>query len=265
MSSPPNKSIEIIEDSMNIFFEESSDEEIVYSNHTYKRLDSVTENKDIKEIPVRLSQRHSLWAHLPWNAGIALSDYFDSGAVDFKNKNVLELGAGAGLPSFIAALNGAKKVLLTDYPDKDLIDNMLYNIENAVPNSISENRILGKPHLWGKEPEKLFEYLENPTTEKFDIIILSDLIFNHATQDKMLLTCANCLSDDGIIFVTFSHHRPNRMAKDLYFFELASQEPFNFTSEKFNERKMHAMFEDDLGPEEVRATVHFYLLKRKQN
>ncbi|KAN0037853.1 hypothetical protein ACTA71_000024 [Dictyostelium dimigraforme] len=264
MSSPPNKSAEIMEDSIiqNIFGESSSEEELEFSYHTYKRIEETRENTDVKEIGVRLSQRHSLWAHLPWNAGIALSDYFDK-HVDFKNKNVLELGAGAGLPSFIAALNGAKKVVLTDYPDANLIENLHYNITNSLPESVTKDRVYGKAHLWGKEPESLFQLLENPSTEKYDIIILSDLIFNHAVHDKMLTSCSKCLSDNGVIYVTFSHHRPNRMAKDLGFFETAAEEPYNFTSEKFNERRMCAMFENDLGPEEVRSTVYFYTLKRK--
>ena len=35
-------------------------------------------------------------------------------------RRVVELGAGAGLPGIIAALQDADKVLLTDYPDEEL-------------------------------------------------------------------------------------------------------------------------------------------------
>ncbi|KAJ3928560.1 MAG: hypothetical protein NXY57DRAFT_1041537, partial [Lentinula lateritia] len=48
------------------------------------------------------------------------------------NKSILELGAGGALPSFVAAESGARKVVITDYPDPDLIQNIEYNIrENA--------------------------------------------------------------------------------------------------------------------------------------
>ncbi|KAJ3864292.1 hypothetical protein EV359DRAFT_41354, partial [Lentinula novae-zelandiae] len=48
------------------------------------------------------------------------------------NKSILELGAGGALPSFVAAECGARKVVITDYPDPDLIQNIEYNIrENA--------------------------------------------------------------------------------------------------------------------------------------
>jgi predicted nicotinamide N-methyase len=47
-------------------------------------------------------------------------------------KTVLELGAGAGLPSMICALNGAARVIVTDYPDVDLIDNLRFNINSLI-------------------------------------------------------------------------------------------------------------------------------------
>ncbi|KAJ1553692.1 nicotinamide n-methyltransferase, partial [Cladochytrium tenue] len=37
---------------------------------------------------------------------------------------VLELGAAAAVPSLIAALNGAEKVVITDWPDPGLIKNI---------------------------------------------------------------------------------------------------------------------------------------------
>lgn len=58
---------------------------------------------------------------------------------------MLELGAGAGLPSLVCALNGASKVVVTDYPDAELIDNLRYNIEHCnllpkSPNIVAEVR-----------------------------------------------------------------------------------------------------------------------------
>ncbi|EGG21462.1 putative methyltransferase [Cavenderia fasciculata] len=263
MSSPPNNSYEIMDSTTNIFWEESSDEEIEYTSHTYTRVAPIKNNSDVTTLSVRLPQRHSLWAHLAWNAGIALSDFLDK-EIDFTNKTVLELGSGAGLPCFIAALNNAKRVVMTDYPEDTLINNMKYNRSNTVPERVCDenNRLLAVPHLWGKNPEELNQLLDEPS-KKFDIIILSDLLFNHAVHDKMLETCSTCLSDNGIIYVSFSHHRPHRQDKDLYFFELAKDPEFNFESEKFKELKMQAMFENDLGCEETRSTVHFYTMKRK--
>jgi nicotinamide N-methyltransferase len=52
-----------------------------------------------------------LQGHVLYPTSICLSDYIAHHAEAFvKSKNVLELGAGGGLPSLVAALEGAKKV-----------------------------------------------------------------------------------------------------------------------------------------------------------
>ena len=44
---------------------------------------------------------------------------------------MLELGAGAGLPSLVCAINGASQVVVTDYPDADLVENLQYNVDHC--------------------------------------------------------------------------------------------------------------------------------------
>ena len=46
-----------------------------------------------------------------------------------KGATVLELGAAAGLPSLTAASLGARKVVATDYPDLEIIENLRGNVE----------------------------------------------------------------------------------------------------------------------------------------
>ena len=48
-----------------------------------------------------------------------------------KDKNVLEFGAGAGLPSLVSGILGASKVVITDYPDADLVENIQFNIDHC--------------------------------------------------------------------------------------------------------------------------------------
>jgi len=47
------------------------------------------------------------------------------------DKNILELGAGAGLPSLVCTLKGASTVVVTDYPDPDLVENLEHNINQC--------------------------------------------------------------------------------------------------------------------------------------
>lgn len=59
-----------------------------------------------------------------------MTDYlYDHSQELVHGRTVLELGAGAGLPSIAAAIWGAKQVVVTDYPDEDLVENMRMNID----------------------------------------------------------------------------------------------------------------------------------------
>lgn len=55
--------------------------------------------------------------HLLWQGGRTVADFLEANKDEYlQNKTVLELGAGAGLPSLICAINGAKQIVVTDYP-----------------------------------------------------------------------------------------------------------------------------------------------------
>ena len=60
-----------------------------------------------------------------------MSKYLQHRESEIRNKNVLELGAGAGLPSLVATILGAQRVVVTDYPDRDLISNIEHNIASC--------------------------------------------------------------------------------------------------------------------------------------
>eukprot|EP01118_Nematostelium_gracile_P001934 TRINITY_DN11999_c0_g1_i1.p1 TRINITY_DN11999_c0_g1~~TRINITY_DN11999_c0_g1_i1.p1 ORF type:complete len:272 (-),score=54.53 TRINITY_DN11999_c0_g1_i1:57-836(-) len=218
-----------------------------------------------KEFVLRLLGKHPLWGHMLWNACIVMSDYLDDkNNIDLRGKSVIEFGAGTGLPCMIALINEAKHVVITDYPDEDLMQNIVDNVQHNLPESISQGTVKIMGHLWGKEPELLTDTLEKMGgPKKFDYIILSDLIFNHNFQTELLQSCSHCLADDGKIFVSFSHHRPKYAHRDLAFFENATQN-FGLKCEKIFSKKIKPMFEVDEGPEDIRATVHFYILTKSK-
>jgi hypothetical protein len=45
-----------------------------------------------------------------WNAALAVASFLDSNRHLYVDRNVLELGAGGGLPSIVTVKNGARKV-----------------------------------------------------------------------------------------------------------------------------------------------------------
>lgn len=206
------------------------------------------------QIRLRLVGNSPLWGHLLWNAGIFTANYLDKHFKELvEDKNVLELGAAAGLPSLICGLRGAKNVVCTDYPDADLMSNIQYNIDQCLK---GKRNISAEGYIWGGDVTRL---LEKTGGEKFDLIILSDVVFNHTEHEKLLTTCQRLLSPEGRCFVVFSPHRPWLLEQDLAFFEKAESE-FGFRAEKLDLQRWKPMFEEDAETAEIRSRVYSYFL-----
>uniref|UniRef100_A0A914MA04 protein-histidine N-methyltransferase n=1 Tax=Meloidogyne incognita TaxID=6306 RepID=A0A914MA04_MELIC len=62
-----------------------------------------------------------------WECSLDLCYFIDS--MSFEGFNVLELGCGAGLPSILAALNGASSLTLQDFNDYVLEANTKINFQ----------------------------------------------------------------------------------------------------------------------------------------
>lgn len=176
-------------------------------------------------------------------------------------KNVLELGAGAGLPSLTCAILGARTVVVTDYPDPDLISNLKYNIEHCTALK-DKNSIFAEGFLWGNPPDEIKRHLDGSQSEGFDVLILADILFNHSEHTKLLATLQSTLkkSPDSVALVFFTPYRPWLLEKDLHFFEIAKEG--GFVVKKVLEHVMEkVMFENDRGDEKLRKTVFGYEIR----
>ncbi|ODV98281.1 hypothetical protein PACTADRAFT_36771 [Pachysolen tannophilus NRRL Y-2460] len=220
---------------------------------TYER---IIKNANPQSITLRLVGKSPLWGHLLWNAGIYTANYLDEHAETLvKGKNVLELGAGSALPSLICGLNDAKKVVATDYPEPELISNIDYNIKNC-PGLNERQNVIVKGYIWGNDYEPFTS--EIGKDEKFDLIILADLVFNHTEHLKLLETCKKNISANGCCFVVFSPHRPKLIHADLDFFEKAKE--FGFRVEKNDLVRWKPIFEEESETIEIRSRIYSYFL-----
>ncbi|KAH7925745.1 hypothetical protein BV22DRAFT_1010672 [Leucogyrophana mollusca] len=243
-----------------------------------RQIDSLDANAAsiLPEVRIRLVGSHPLWGHHLWNAALSFASYLDANSELVRDRLVLELGAGGGLPGIVAIQNGAQKAIVTDYPDADLIENLRYNIDQNISPDIRD-KVVVQGYIWGQGTEPLLQCLPKRTDQRigFDLIIMSDLIFNHSQHDALLKTCEQCLSrlpsvSEGpvpagssapCLLVFYTHHRPHLAHRDLEFFDKASQcgwECQEIVTEKFT-----PMFPEDPGEEEVRSTVHGWRLTRK--
>lgn len=201
----------------------------------------------------------TVWkGHLLWNAGKVIAQYLEDNAESLvKGKDVLELGAGAGLPSLVCAARGARQVVVTDYPDPDLIQNLQYNIEHCSLISVKSS-IVAKGYLWGNDTGELKSYLFEPSAG-FDLLILADILFNHSEHEKLASTVKATLKvgSNAKALVFFTPYRPWLLDKDLAFFDLAKSKGL-FVQKIFEKTMEKAMFETDPGDEMLRRTVFGY-------
>lgn len=229
-------------------------------------------------IRLRLLNKHALWGDHLWNGARWTADYLTGRitvpqplALDahshpldvkacIKGKSVLEMGAGAGLPSLLCGLMGARLVVATDYPDDDLVDNLQHNLDShgshGSGSALTEAKMLARGFLWGSDTGGLLALNDG---RPFDIIILADVVFNHSEHEKLVRSCAELLAPrTGTIICAFTHYRPWLAEKDLHFLEHARMA--GFTVEKVDEAKYELMFLHDRGDAETRRTVHAYFL-----
>ncbi|EDU43079.1 methyltransferase [Pyrenophora tritici-repentis] len=212
-----------------------------------------------KELTVRLVGHNPLWGHFLWNAGRIISAYLEERAGELvKGRTILELGAGAGLPSLVCALNGAAQTVVTDYPDAELVENLRYNIDHCELLS-QPPKIVAEGYLWGASIEDLTKHLTDKSG--FDVLILADLLFNHSEHGKLIKTVQLTLkkSPASRAYVFFTPYRPWLYEKDLAFFTLAKESGFTVTK-TFEHVMDKVMFEEDPGDELLRRTVFGYEL-----
>lgn len=135
------------------------------------------------------------------------------------------------------------------------------------------HRVKVEGYTWGHSVRPLLSHLENDAkSNKFDLIIMSDLIFNHSQHDALLNTCQDALeiSTESIdvgstcpcLLVFYTHHRPHLAHRDMEFFDKARRR--GWACQEILTERFPPMFPEDSGDEEVRATVHGWKLVRQE-
>ncbi|GAA5894228.1 hypothetical protein JCM5296_004689 [Sporobolomyces johnsonii] len=271
-------------------------------NYKRRKYGGVGERAGDEQVEVGLVSGHPLWGHILYPAAIAMARFLELHASSLlhgpegrgkgKGKAVLELGAGGGLPGLVAALEGAGQVVISDFPDAALVKNLEKNVETnvtALSNpDVAQTRAVG--FTWGAPPTPLFETLD-PPSRKFDLVLLSDLVFNHSQHLALLNTCLSCLASPSAaplpsssaappqrpsvdlapevlstpaVLCFFSHHRPKFVDADLQILELARAHGWEVTK-VWEDKDAGPAFpedEDRLGQPEIRGTVHGWMFTR---
>lgn len=199
--------------------------------------------------------------NLLWNAGRISAEYLEQNAAQLvQGKDILELGAAAGVPSIVCAINGARTVVMTDYSDPDLVQNMKENAASAYAAGLippnSHLHVAG--YKWGAATDDLLSYLPGGNgSEKannhhdeqgFDVLIMADVVYSHREHGNLILTMHRTLkkSPEAVALVIFTPYQPWLLPKTEKFFPLAEEN--GFTVRKLFEKTMDkVLFEEDPG------------------
>ena len=223
--------------------------------------------KSGKSLTLHLVGSSPTEGHLLWNGSRIISQYFEDHPHEVRQRCVLELGAGAGLPSLTCAILGARKVVVTDFPDPDLVDNMRKNILEcehipSVQDNAKDPVIVAEGFVWGADPTHLLAHLQPAGESKFHVLILADLLFRHSEHGKLVSTIEETMHrrPDSKAYVFFTSYRPWLRHKDMVFFDIARER--GFIVDKILEEKLDKpMFENDPGDEDVQKTVTGFTLR----
>lgn len=185
---------------------------------------------------------------LLWNAGRTSAEYLEQRAPELvEGKDILEIGAAAGVPSIVCALRGARTVVMTDYPDPDLVDNMRRNAVSAAPQIPLGTSLHVDGYKWGSPTDAILSYLP-PGAAGFDMLIMADVVYSHREHGNLIKTMHQTLkkSPATMALVIFTPYQPWLLPKTEKFFPLAEQSGFRVT--KIFEKTMeNVLFEDDPG------------------
>ncbi|KAK8136927.1 hypothetical protein PG984_004867 [Apiospora sp. TS-2023a] len=109
---------------------------------------------------------------------------------DVRGKSILEVGAGTGLPSMLAALLGASEVTAVDYPTPLVVDTLSKNVKfntqpEFSPSGSVAPRVLVDGHAWG-ELDTPFALANH---HKFDRLFVCDCLwmpYQHANLQRSI-------------------------------------------------------------------------------
>ena len=202
------------------------------------------------------------WAQRVWPAAQVLAKHLDAQPELVRERRVLEIGAGAALPSVVASLLGAAAVVVTDYPDERMLKNMVLNLDANLRGGYARERSVVIGYDWNASPSIVLDALASLLTPqkqraagdggdapRFDVVLLSDLLYE-CEHEPILTAIAACLeeSKSARALLTFQVHDRCQLPKQMAFFELAPS--FGLATRKLETVTVGRQFEEEDEEEE---------------
>jgi predicted nicotinamide N-methyase len=223
---------------------------------------SINDEISIRTQPVKPidATEQALFADEIWPGGIKASEFLRQYPHICRNKCILELGAGAALPSLVALALGAEKVVITDYPNERLLDNIK---KMVIKNNFKlEQQAFVREHEWGTNVRECLDLSKDGLG--FDLVLICESFWSatYKLHSQLLNSIYNFLSINGVAIVSFSHHitEDHPPERDLEFFQLAMVGGFLVEVYKDPNDNKSKSFQSE-GYQQDK--VHIFLLKKR--
>ncbi|PWY91063.1 hypothetical protein BO70DRAFT_368235 [Aspergillus heteromorphus CBS 117.55] len=209
----------------------------------------------------QLEEGRKLFAHFIWSAGMVIAegveraDALDSSGQLTENddvamwkvrgEKVLELGAGAALPSVICALAGASSITTTDHPSSPALSgaihfNLSHNLQSPKHPTSTSTSITIHPHSWGALETDPWAMQHKGS---FTRIVAADCYWMRAQHENLVRTMQWFLAPGGRVWVASCFHTGRAIVAE--FFEMAVR--MGLEIERIYERDLNSSWDGEAG------------------
>lgn len=176
------------------------------SSSSYVRVEAIAKSSD------------ALQAHYVWQSSVTMSERIASRNENFivfkRGSSVIELGAGAALPSLVCAklakTLGLDLVMATDYPSEELLKGIANNFR---ANNVDFTRLERIPlvndddELTGVAIAPLKWTNEGEDARRYDYAIMADTLWLPHLHDELISTLRRVLKPrTGIVYAAYLNH-----------------------------------------------------------
>lgn len=136
---------------------------------------------------------------------------------DVGGKQVLELGAGTGLAGMMAALQGAQKLVISDYPAAEVLRNIQANVDrNLEPRKIQNPQAVAEAEVKGHEWGVLDDRFSVENQGGFEVLLVADCLWMPWQHGNLLRSISWFLGPAGKAWVVAGFHTGREKMRGFY-------------------------------------------------